>query len=346
METIADKIKHVTSIYSPSGGEFSLRNLLKRKLEDFADEIIEDVLGNLIVHKYAKRKDSEETLMLVAHMDEVAMMVSYIDENGYLRVSNVGGVDANIMKGRKVVVLHEGNYVHGVIGVHPFHMLKEMPKKEVDFSDLWIDIAASNKSEAEKMVSVGDYVLIDSNVQFLANNCVSSRACDDKVGVVILWDILEKIFSSDIDTNIVAVFSVQEEVGLRGAKVASFNIRPDYCIAIDVVHASDYPNVDKYKYGQIGIGNGPVIPLGTNFTLSVQKNLMNAAEKESITFQRLALPISSGTDINAAQTSSIGCKTGLVAIPCRYMHSPVEVISIQDVENCIKLLLQFVKQYK
>ena len=342
MPTILEKLEQISLYHSPSGYEDFMRAYLKEHLSRVADKIEVDVLGNLIAYKYAKNRKTAKTFMLVAHMDEVGLMVSFIEENGYLRISKVGGVDVNIMRGHKVVILHNGKKIHGVIGVVPVHMLKDAPKKEIDFTDLWIDIGVKSSKEASSLVDVGDYVLIDSNFQVLSNNCVCSKACDNKAGVVVLWEVLERISSNTIEYNVVAVFSVQEEVGLRGAKVASYTIKPDICIAVDVAHASDYPGIDKHKFNDISLGNGPVIPFGSNFTLSVQKKLIYLAQTNGIPFQRLALPASSGTDINAVQTNGSGCQTGLLSIPCRYMHSPIEVISKNDVEKCIELLLKMV----
>ena len=346
MLTILEKMEQLSLYHSPSGYEDFMQAYLKGNLSGVADKIEVDVLGNVIAYKYARNRKTAKTFMLVAHMDEVALMVSYIETNGYLRVSKVGGIDVNIMRGHKVVILHNGKEIHGVIGSIPVHMLKDAPKKEIDFSDLWIDIGARSSKEASSLVEIGDYVLIDSEFQVLSNNCICSKACDNKAGVAVLWDVLEKISSNTIDYNVVAVFSVQEEVGLRGAKVVSHAIMPDICIAVDVAHASDYPNIDKHKYNDISLGNGPIIPLGSNFTLSVQKKLMRLAQANDISFQRLALPASSGTDINAVQTNGNGCQTGLLSIPCRYMHSPVEVVNLQDIEFVSDLLSVYCMSFR
>lgn len=345
MLSIHDKLEQISGYHSPSGCEDSIREYLKEHLAEISDKIEVDVLGNILAYKYARDSKSAKTLMVEAHMDEVALMVSHIENNGFLRVTKVGGVDVNIMKGHKVVVLHDEKVVHGVIGSVPVHMLKDAPKKDIDFTDLWVDIGTSSLEETESLVDIGDYVLIDSSFQDLLNDCVCAKACDNKAGVVVLWDVLEKIHSINTNCNVVIVFAVQEEVGLRGAKVASYSIMPDVCIAVDVAHASDYPNIDKHKYSDICIGKGPVIPMGTNFTLSVQKKIMNIAKENEIPFQRLALPASSGTDVNAVQTTGRGCQTGLISIPCRYMHSPVEVISTDDILRCADLLYKYVIQY-
>lgn len=346
MMDLKEKIKKVVSVHSPSGAEDVLRSYLKEMLSYHADRINEDDLGNLIIYKDAVHKDGAKTIMLIAHMDEVALMISNIGASGYARVVKVGGVDVNIMRGRNVVILHDDQEVPGVIGTIPAHMLKEAPKKDWEFADLWIDLGYTNAREAAEHVSVGDYVLMDVGYRELANNCICAKACDNKAGVVVLWELLEKISSNnDLCANVVLVFSAQEEVGLRGAEVAAFSIRPDVCIAIDEAHASDYPNICVNKYGDIRIGGGPVVPIGTSFSSQVQKSIMQVAQNSGMPFQRLALPSFSGTEATAVQTSGAGCLTGLVSIPCRYMHSPVEVVSSDDIENCADLLYKYVIQF-
>lgn len=346
MVDLKEKFEKVVSVHSPSGAEDVLRSYLKERLSYLADRINEDDLGNLIVYKDAIRKERAKTIMLIAHMDEVALMVSNIDDSGYVRVAKVGGVDVNIMRGRNVIILHDDQEVPGVVGTIPAHMLKETPKKDWEFADLWIDLGYTSARETAEHVSIGDYVLMDVGYRELANNCICAKACDNKAGVVVLWDLLEKISSNNgLCANVVVVFSAQEEVGLRGAEVAAFSIKPDVCIAIDEAHASDYPNICKNIYGIVKINGGPVIPSGTSFSMKIQKKLMSISANFNIPFQRLALPAFSGTDATAVQTAGSGCMTGLVSIPCRYMHSPTEIISINDLKQCVKLLYQFIEQY-
>lgn len=346
MLEISSLFKEITSFHSPSGEEYRLRNFLKGKLVHNADKVEEDALGNLLLYKYARCGNSPETIMLIAHMDEVAMMVTHIDERGLIGVTKVGGVDASTMRGQRVIILHEDKEICGVIGTMPVHMLKDSnAHREIDFKDLWVDIGVSTAELAKQKVAIGDYVLVDSSFCQLSNNCVSSKACDNKAGVTSLCYLFEKLSKCDnLEVNVVVVFSAQEEVGLRGAEVAAFNIKPSICITIDEAHASDYPNICVNKYGDIRIGDGPVVPIGTSFSSQVQKSIMQVAQKSGISFQRLALPSFSGTEATAVQTSGSGCFTGLVSIPCRYMHSPVEVVSTEDIMNCANLLYKYIIQ--
>lgn len=343
MLSLAEKLRTVSALRSPSGAEIEMREFLKQQLSSYVDKSEVDGLGNLILYKDAADRDSAKTLMLVAHMDEVAMMVSLIEENGYIRVSKVGGIDENIMRGKEIVILHEGAQINGVIGSIPFHMKKDSPQKDVEITDLWVDLGVSSKEEASNIVAVGDYVLVNSCFRLLENDCVCAPACDDKVGVIALWDVLEKLHKEILNINLVVVFSAQEEVGLRGAKVAAFSLRPDVSIAVDVTHASDYPCVNKSKYGDVRIGKGVVIPIGPDFAPIVQKQIIQVASSKKILVQRLAQPMSSGTDIHSIQNEAGGCLTGLISIPCRYMHSPSEVVSLKDAEACSNLLVEVIK---
>ena len=276
-------------------------------------------------------------------MDEVGLMVSYIEETGFIRFTRIGGVDLLLLKGRNVKIMHDGVEIPGIIGAKPFHMKKNGENKDMDESDLWIDIGISGKEEVESIVSVGDSIVIDAPLVNLPNDLIAARGCDNKAGVISLVRMLELIKDSDLESDIVAVFSVQEEVGFRGAKTASFFVSPDVCIAIDVAHATDYPSVNKSKYGDIRIGLGPVISMGSDLTPSIQSRLKSIAVQKDVAYQQLALSGSSGTDANAVQVTRAGCATGLISIPCRYMHTPTEVVSLQDIESVSMVLSEFCK---
>lgn len=337
-------LQRLSLVGSPSGYEGNIRSLLKTIVSPFIDCCKEDVLGNLICYKHSLSPNCN-TLMFVAHMDEIGLMVSYIEESGYIRFTRIGGVDLMLLPGRSVNIIHNGTVVTGVIGAKPYHMKKHSVSCEPDESELWIDIGASRKEDAEKKVSIGDCVVIDSSFTKLSDNLSVSRGCDDKAGVVALVNMLELIKDDRFNCEIVVVFSVQEEVGLRGAKTASYCVSPDICIAVDVEHATDYPNINRAKYGDIRIGYGPVIPYCSDLSNAVQNSLRQISTQKGIAFQQLALPASSGTDANVVQLTKKGCATGLVSIPCRYMHTPVELISLSDVDSISIILAEFCKQY-
>ena len=186
--------------------------------------------------------------------------------------------------------------------------------------------------------------ILESSVHQLSNNLISGRGCDDKVGITVLIKVLECLAKEDFEYKIVFVSSVQEEVGLRGATTAAYSVNPDICIALDVAHATDYPGINKAKYGNIKLGQGLVITYGTDLTADIQHDLVSIANNNSIPYQILAQPGSSGTDIHAVQVSRGGCASGLISIPCRYMHTPAEVVSLADLESTVKLISLFCKK--
>lgn len=336
-------LRNICSIISPSGYEQAISHTIKKYASDFVDSIAEDALGNIICCKYSKEPQTSKTIMFVAHMDEIGLMVTYIEESGFIRFTRIGGVDLMLLKGRNVKIVHNGTEIPGVIGTKPVHMRRNGNNKDLEESDLWIDIGVTGKEEVEKLVSIGDCIVMDTPFIEMPNQLISSRACDNKSGVTALLRMLELIKNSVCETNIVVVFSVQEEIGLRGAKTATYAVEPNVCIAVDVAHATDYPSVNKAKYGDVRIGHGAVIPIGSDLTPSIQANLKNISQDLGLDYQLLALSGCSCTDINAAQVSKAGCATGLISIPCRYMHSPVEVVSLSDIEIVAQILAEFCK---
>lgn len=344
MNSVKHIFKNLCKLPTPSGFEDSIRSYLISLVKDFTDEYIEDAIGNLICTKYGKDPKTNRTIMLVAHMDEIGMMVTYIEESGYIRFTRIGGVDLMLLKGRNVKIIHGDTEVFGVIGTTPIHMKRNGNNRDLEESDLWIDIGISDKDEVEKLISIGDCIVTDAPLVELPNQLISSRACDNKAGVVSLIRMLDLIKDDVFGNNIIVVFSAQEEVGLRGAKTATYSASPDVCIAVDVAHATDYPTVNKSKYGDVRIGKGPVIPVGSDLTPCMQKELKNISQNLGLDYQLLALSGCSGTDINAVQVTKAGCATGLISIPCRYMHSPVEIVSLSDIESVAQILAEFCRQ--
>jgi endoglucanase len=297
-----------------------------------------DAIGNIVFQKTGK---GDKVLMLVAHYDEIGFSVKYIDDNGYIYFSPVGGIDVSILRGQKVVIKHNESFVYGVIGVKPVHMRDSGHNRhnEIDISDLWIDIGVTEKEDVENIVTVGDQISFSTNFTDINDDVFISKSIDNRVGVAALLSVYEKVKNDDVNyRSIYFVLSSQEELGLRGARVAGYAINPDVCIVIDVTHATDYPTINKHKYGDIKINKGPVIPVGSNFSASLQKELRRLAVENSIPYQIESLPNHSGTDVSEIQLSRGGCVSGLISIPCRYMHTPVEMASYGDVLFVVEIL--------
>lgn len=279
--------------------------------------------------------------MFVAHCDEIGFAIKYIDESGYIHFSPLGGIDPSIVRGRDVVIKHHEHTVYGIIGARPASLSKNNKSKDIDISDLWIDIGVGSKSEALDSVSIGDPITFKPHYNELSNNIFSTKSIDNRVGVAILMALIDKLHNADIDENIYFVFSVQEEVGLRGVTTAGYNIHPNIGIAIDVTHATDYPTINKNAFGEIKLGKGPSIPVGPNFSSLVQNKLRNIATQNHIDYQVESISGFSGTDVAELQLLRGGCKSGLLSIPCRYMHTPVETASYDDVLSAIEILFEF-----
>lgn len=282
------------------------------------------------------------TLMLAAHMDEIGLMVTYISKDGFLSVSSVGGVDPAILPGMRVDVHTAKGILRGVVGRKPIHLIDADDRKSVTPLDkLVIDLGMPAK-KVKQLVRVGDPITFGVGFEEFGRGMAVSRAFDDKVGVFITCRVMEKLAKAKEYTGtFVGAVTVQEEIGTRGAMTSAHAIRPDVALAFDVTHATDYPGIDKSKHGDIVCGGGPVIARGPNINPVVFERLVAAAEAEGIPYQLEAEPSVTGTDARAIQVTRDGIPTGLVSVPLRYMHTPTEVISLEDVDATIRLITRF-----
>ena len=344
-------LKEIVETPSPTGSEVAVAGIVRDRLLPIADEITTDSMGSVhatyegILH--AQLEDGEVpdiplSLMFAAHMDEIGLMVTYISDDGFLSVAPIGGVDAAILPGMRVDVHAEGGTLRGVVGRKPIHLIETDDRTNVTPMDkLVIDLGMSGKA-VKKRVKVGDSITMSVGFERFGKGMAVSRAFDDKVGVFIACRVMEKLASNpDYKGSFTAAITVQEEIGTRGAMTSAHAIRPDVALAFDVTHATDYPGIDKSKHGNIVCGGGPVIARGPNINPVVFERLVKAAEDEGIPYQLEAEPSVTGTDARAIQVTRDGIPTGLISIPLRYMHTPTEVISLDDVSATIKLIARF-----
>ncbi len=327
---------------SPSGFEKPVQELVKNQIAGYSDEIYSDVHGNLIA---VKNPAGSPRLMVAAHCDEVGFMVKHISEEGYIYFAAVGGVDVSILPGRNVQIHAEKTVIPGVIGKIPVHLLREEDKKrKQEIYSLCIDTGAKNKKELEDTVSIGDVITFDAGFTRLKNNLVSGRSFDDKAGVFVLTEMMKTIHLRTVKPAVFAVSTVQEEVGLRGATTSAYSIKPDAGIAIDVDFSSDYPDTDKKRIGDIALGKGPVLSTGANINPVLGSLMKKTAVEKKIPFQLSGSPRATGTDANVMQLSRSGVATALIGIPNRYMHTPVEVVSLDDMKNAAELLSEIISR--
>ncbi len=329
---------------SPSGFEEPVQKVVRKEMEKFVDEIKTDVHGNVMG---IKNPQGKPRLMLAGHCDEIGFMVKYIDEKGFIFFSSIGGVDAHITPGKRVQIHTRNGPILGVIGRKAIHMLKEEERKKVvELSQQWIDIGAKDKKEAGKMVSIGDPITFSERLERLAGELVVSRGFDDKVGAFVICEVLRRISDKPLRAAVFATSTVQEEIGLRGARTAAYAINPQVGIAVEVDLATDHPDVDKKREGEILLGKGVVLFRGANINPKLGKMLMKIAQEKRIPYQLAGVSGATGTDANVIQLSRAGVATALMSVPVRYMHTPVEVLSLKDLEAAVKLLSAFVLEIK
>ena len=326
---------------SPSGFEQPAQEVYRNFVKEYADDIKTDVHGNVIA---LKKGTGKLRFMVSGHADEIGLMVNYIDNDGFIRFTSIGGVDASLLPGLRVNVYHNKKVVRGIIGRKPIHLMSPEDRKSTPkMSDLWIDIGAKDKKAAEKRVCVGDHATFSPGLETLSGSIITTKATDNKAGVYIAGLLLKELAGEKIAANVYSVSSVQEEVGLRGARTSAFGIDPHVGIAIDVTHATDYPGMNKNQLGDVALEKGPTIAVGANINPKVFELLKKAGDNAKVKYQIEAAPRGTGTDANAIQVNRSGVAAGLISIPNRYMHTPNEVISFKDLDGAVKLLAEFVR---
>lgn len=324
---------------SPSGFESPLQQVVRVYAAEFADEVTTDVHGNVMA---VKNPGAPLRVMLAGHSDQIGLITSHIDDKGFLYILPIGGWDPQMLVGQRMTVWTDKGPVVGVIARKPIHLLTDEERKQVPkLKDLWLDIGAADKEEAEKLVRIGDPVTVALAVQEMPNRRVAAPAMDDKCGLWVVMEALRRASPEKLQCALYAVSTVQEEVGLRGSRTSAFGIDPHVGVAVDVTHATDCPTIEKKEEGDVSLGKGPVIYRGPNMNPKVVERLLQAAEANEIPYQLAACGRATGTDANSIQVNRAGVATGLVSIPNRYMHSPVEMISLDDIDRAADLLARF-----
>ncbi len=332
-------LKRILTTPSTTGFEEPVQKIVRKYASDFADSVTTDVHGNVMAVKNA---DAPIRVMLAGHCDQIGLIVNYVDEQGYIYVLTVGGWDIQNLVGVRVKIWTAAGPVDGVIGKKPIHLMDEEDRKKVPkIKDLWVDIGAKDKEEAEKYVAIGDPITVELEYRELLNNLIAAPATDDKAGVWVVMEALRRIDASKLNVAVYAVSTVQEEVGLRGARTSAFGIDPHIGIATDVTFATDCPTIEKKSIGEVKLGGGPVLTRGPNMNTKLINDLVKAAKTHDIPCQMVAEGRLTGTDANAIQINRSGVAAALISIPNRYMHTPVEVISLTDIDHAADLMARF-----
>lgn len=332
-------LKELLDSPGPSGYEQPIQQVIRRFAGEFAENVSTDWHGNVTA---AVHRDGSPRIMLAGHCDQIGLMVKHIDDQGFLRVGPIGGWDVQMLIGQRLQVWTQEGPVAGVIARKPIHLLTTDERKQVpEIKDLWIDIGAKDGDEARELVTAGDPVTMEPGYRPLRNGLACAPGMDDRVGVWVVMNALKQVAGENPRAAVMAVSTVQEEVGLRGARTSAFSLDPQLGIAVDVTHATDCPTIDENEHGRVKLGEGPVVYRGPNVNPKVYDRLRSLAEEHEIPIQSQGISKPAGNDANAMQIARGGLATGIVAIPNRYMHSPVEVVSLSDLENAAKLIARF-----
>ncbi len=330
---------------SPSGYESEAQAVFDRHVKPSADEYRNDALGNRIA---TLNPAGDPVLMLAGHMDELGLIITYVNKDGFLYFDTVGGHDLSVISGRRVIIQTENGPVIGVTGKRAIHLMDEEDRKKVPKKhEIWIDIGVRSKKEALERIAIGDVATYDHDLQMINGSVGAARAFDNKVGAYIVGETLRRLAKEKkLAAKIVSVATSQEEIGVRGATTAAYSVNPHLAVAIDVGHATDHPDCDNRRFGETKLGGGPIICRGANINPKIYQKLVAAAKKAGIPYQLEADPRPTGTDARAIQMGRGGVATGLLSIPLRYMHTPSEVVDLEDVERCVKLLVEFARALK
>jgi endoglucanase len=335
-------LKTLLSTPGPSGDEAAAAKVWRDEARSFADEVRADVRGN----SYAVLNSAAGAprVLLAGHIDEIGLMVTHIDGEGFLWFAPVGGWDAQVLVGQRIRLLGKQGEVIGVIGKKAIHLMKPSDRDNASkIEDLWIDIGAASKDEALQRVRVGTVGVIDAPVYEFPHGRIVSRSVDNRIGAFTVLEALRLLSNERPGATVAAVATAQEETSFAGAYTSAFSFDPQVAIAVDVTHATDHPEANKRRSGDVTLGGGPALSRGAANSPLVFDALIEIAEREQIPFSVEANPRATGTDADAIHLTRGGVATAVISIPNRYMHSPNEMIQLSDVENAAKLIAAFVR---
>jgi putative aminopeptidase FrvX len=342
-------LKDLTEAPSPSGFEQPAAKVFRDYMAKHADSVETNVMGSVhaVLKGTGKGKTAGPSVMLAGHIDEIGMMVNYITPEGFIAFKAIGGVDAAILPGMRVDVHTKQGVLRGVMGRLPIHLIEDDQRKTVTkIEKLFIDLGLP-ADKVKKLVRIGDSITYGVGFETFGDGMAVARSFDDKMGAFICAKVLEEIKKAGgAKGDFIAAATVQEEIGMRGGHTSAYGVDPVVGIALEVGHATDYPDVDKRNHGEATCGKGPIIARGANVNPVVFDLLCKAADKAKVAYQIGAEPRGTGTDANAIQLSRGGKAAALVSIPLRYMHTPTEVLALSDIEDAVKILTRFVLDLK
>ncbi|MGN6371582.1 MAG: M42 family metallopeptidase [Solirubrobacteraceae bacterium] len=336
-----DTLRALLAARGPSGYETAPTAAWCDAARAFGAEVNIDLLGTPSARVAPRSEGQARRLVVMGHIDEIGLIVTHIDDQGYLWFREVGGWDAQILVGQRVAIATREGDIRGVIGKKPIHLLREEERKKVaEVRDLHIDIGAKDAEQARSMVRIGDVAVIDADPLELPNGRIASRALDNRLGSFVALEAARLVAEQGGagDWEVVAVAAAQEETTFGGSRTSAFSLEPHAAIVVDVTHASDAPGIDVKEAGKHELGSGAVVSRGSTLNPRLVELLYDTAEREQIPFTVEAIGRNTGTDADAVHLSRGGVPTALVSIPLRYMHSPVELVQLDDVHACARLI--------
>jgi len=338
-------LKRLLNTPGPSGFEAAAARVWREEAAGFAEQVDTDVSGNSWA---VLGQSGSPRVMLAGHIDEIGVMVTHIDDEGFLYFEGIGGWDPQVLVGQRVRLLTRSGDVVGVIGKKPIHLMKNEEKEKASkLTDLWIDIGAKNRDEAQgRGVRVGDPGVLDTQLVQLGDDLIAGRSIDNRIGAFVVLEALRLLADGERPAaRVAAVATAQEEIGYSGggARTAAFKLEPEVAIVVDVTFSTDAPGTEKKELGEHKLGGGPVLSRGSAAHPVVFEKLAEVAAREEIPFTIAASPRYSSTDADAIYLSRAGVATGIVSVPNRYMHSPNEMVSVSDLERAARLIAAFVR---
>ncbi len=335
---------------SPTGQEQEAQAVVDARIEPVVDAYRRDTMGNRFATVNPK---GDPAILFAGHIDELGLIVTYIDAKGFVYFDTLGGHDKTMISGRRVSILTQQGVVKGVTGKRAIHLMSAEDRKKVpETHQIWIDLGVNSKAEAEALVRIGDAAVYDQGFELLRGSVGVARAFDDKAGAYAVLEAVRRLATqkekggAKLAARVTAAATTQEEIGTRGAMTAAYSENPDFAIAVDVGHATDSPDCDARKYGSFKLGGGPIVCRGPNINPMLFERIIAVAEKAKIPYQVEADPRPTGTDARAIQVAQAGIATGLLSIPLRYMHTPSELVDLEDIEHTVQLLVAVARSLK
>jgi len=348
-QTSLDFLKRLLDTPGPSGFESAPARVWREEAESFAGDVRGDTTGNSLATVNPK---GAPRVMLAGHIDEIGLMITHVDDDGFLYFDGIGGWDPQVLVGQRVRLLTKCGPVIGVIGKKPIHLIKQDERdKASKITDLWIDVGAENrKTVQDRGVRVGDPAVIDSKLVELGDHLIASRSIDNRIGAFVVLEAL-RLLAEDgdgLEAGVTAVATAQEEIGYSGggARTSAWSVEPDLALVVDVTFATDAPGMEKKELGDHKLGGGPVLARGSSSHVMVFERLAGIAEKEGIPHTITANPRYSSTDADAIYLVRHGIPTGLISVPNRYMHSPNEIVDVRDLEQTARLIAAFCRSVR